>query len=962
MFKKIFKKDVALSEGNAQIILNRLSNMSEEEQIEKQDELYSLALSYDDPLVRRASTELISDFAKLSQLLTHNCDETTQTAALRIAQNIDFRSKVLDLPQLLEIPCVQLSLLQQAANIEQAKLVKLHSQIDIATLVPGCVSDEVRQWLVSQIADLGQLQELEKASRNNNKNVNRIAREQITKIKIFREQLADREQESERIRLATIAFLEKELPAIKHLDSQKVHLVYAILNQHRKHNLAVQTGNKSALDAQLFASADLTRLHLLQEKIAKTEKLLAQAALELDERLEQQRAEQDRLKQMQKESLDSEAAEPEKQSEPLTDKNPNGIEEHSVARTLLKEMQDQLLKNEEILKKLGNSKPEPQNYHNFWGAQAASAKLSNNLQALDKMQPAMADTDLLDQLKQSRFKLHEFVEHSKGVSTRLTNQLNRSLDKLDGLLLEGNMKSATGLHADCRTKSRLLPADPNNVLLSRFNDVDKKFNELKDWRAFAAQPKQIELCEAVEKLADNALDPETQADSLKRLRKKWQELGRANRALSLRFDAAASRAFVPCQAYFDEQSNIRKRNLEKRKTVLIQLGTYIAENDWNKASVADWKASEKILRAARSEWNSYIPIDRSKMRAVQKKFDAACEQIHKKLHEEWNKNLDQKQELVNRIRTLAEAETSLAEIIDEAKSLQKSWREVGVTPRVPDQRLWREFRKFSDKIFARREEETRQHKETLVKENAVLQAEYEALLASISQYETNLSEQNTVVPEIKPLVVLHRALTTKTSNAPASMTNKVRKLGIKLKDLEKSTFTKQRAVRLEILKALDTALIALESSIFTGIITKPEELEESLLKITTLFQTRLPEGEYARIAAGCKKRVCDLFALYSNDDTEERELYFIQAARDQTETVVRAELEAGLNSNASDQQLRMQMQVERLKSGLAKRQTETLNPERLALDWCSTQSCGKHRAVLSARYFAAMAALLLITS
>ena len=107
-------------------------------------------------------------------------------------------------------------------------------------------------------------------------------------------------------------------------------------------------------------------------------------------------------------------------------------------------MQDQQFKNEAALKNLDKSKPDPQKFNRLWLAQVASEKLSKNLLSLDKKQASTADSELLEQLVELEAKLQAFVEHGKGVREQLTIQLTRSLDKLEGLLADGNMKSATG--------------------------------------------------------------------------------------------------------------------------------------------------------------------------------------------------------------------------------------------------------------------------------------------------------------------------------------------------------------------------------------------------------------------------------------------------------------------------------------------------------------------------------------
>ena len=972
MFRKIFGKDAALGDGDAKTILGRLGRLSSEERIANSEELKSLADTHSDPAVRVASVDVLTDFDSLSMLLSHSCAETAQSAAARIARDVSFRENLARSPKLLEIPHVQYSMLKYATSVEQAKThsepIRQIDGLNLVELCLDCVSDDVRQWLTSQISDLEQLQALEKASRNRNKNTNRLAREHIARLRNARGQLNNREEECGRLHATILAIIENELKDPTSVELQKTHLTYARLNTISKGNLALKSGNHAALQLTTTGTdkSDLTRLTRLQDQIELTDNLLEQAAHMLDARI----TEQKRQEQIQKEQTQKESASSREEVQNIADNNfidrsvkSSKPQENGPAQNLQTNMQKQDSRNASARKQLETSSPGVDIYQNLWRALSTSLKLSKQAHSINrnlKKQSIDDNAEVLMQISQLSTNIDSFIEYGNEVKEAVTAQFTRSLKKLDDLLSDGNMTSAVGLHADCKNKSRMLPDHTSKSLLVQFNGIDKRYSELNDWRSFAATPKQVELCEAVEKLADNALEPlepEAQVEHLKMLRKRWQDLGRANRTLNKRFDDAASRAFAPCQAYFDELNRIRKDNLDKRNAVLGQLRTYVEKNDWASSDIPGWKLTEKILRTARSEWNSYVPIDRRKIRTAQKSFDQVCDQIHQKLNGEWKKNLDQKQAYLDRARELASAEGSLTEIIDDAKSLQVSWREVGITPRGPDQRLWREFRKLSNKIFARRDEEKKHIREQRIQLNTELLAEYKTLSSSVEQYEKELSDKGTTVPDIKPLHSAHRALMTKMSEVPGNMADNTGKLGEKLKQLEKLTSTRLLEHKLDTLKELDMQIIDLENNIISGTIDKLEDLHNIWQELAARFSTRLPEKQFLKLEDACKQRISSLFSHCTGTDSGTLQKLFDTSLLAQTETVVRAEIEAGMHSGKSDEQLRMQMQVERLKSGLANRQVQTLNPEHMALDWCGTHSCGLDRQALSSRYFLALTAL-----
>ena len=52
---------------------------------------------------------------------------------------------------------------------------------------------------------------------------------------------------------------------------------------------------------------------------------------------------------------------------------------------------------------------------------------------------------------------------------------------------------------------------------------------------------------------------------------------------------------------------------------------------------------------------------------------------------------------------LASSDAPIEERVDGAKTLQQRWRKIGITPRRPDQELWRKLRSACDSVFADRE-------------------------------------------------------------------------------------------------------------------------------------------------------------------------------------------------------------------------------------------------------------------
>ena len=229
-----------------------------------------------------------------------------------------------------------------------------------------------------------------------------------------------------------------------------------------------------------------------------------------------------------------------------------------------------------------------------------------------------------------------------------------------------------------------------------------QLRELSDWQGFATEPKQIALCEQMEYLAEQPMDPEAKAERIKELQNEWRDLGgSSDRSLWSRFKAASDKAYEPCKAYFSAKSGLKQANLEKRSAICQQLESFLDNADW---SSIDWKAAERIHQTARQEWKEAWPVEFRDNRAVQKRFDELLKRLEAPLDEERRKNEGLKQTIVDKAQALVEHEP-LQEAMNQAKALQGDWQAIGITRHREDRKLWQAFRKACDQIFARRDAE-----------------------------------------------------------------------------------------------------------------------------------------------------------------------------------------------------------------------------------------------------------------
>lgn len=302
-------------------------------------------------------------------------------------------------------------------------------------------------------------------------------------------------------------------------------------------------------------------------------------------------------------------------------------------------------------------------------------------------------------------------------------KLESTLEQLETTLAENQLKESRQQLKQAQALQRQLGGRLANRYRARLQRLTGQVRELGDWQGFATAPKQVALCEQMEYLAQQPMDPEAKATRIQELQQEWRDLGgSSDRELWQRFRAASETAFEPCKAYFEARSDLKKVHLQKRHSICEELARYLEATDW---SQVDWQATEQIEKTARKEWREAWPVEYRDNRAVQKQFDRLMNDLSSHLDEERHRNEARKQAIVDRARELTE-HSPLTEAMEEAKGLQQQWQAVGITRHREDRKLWKAFRAACDEIFARRDEQRqRREQETSESDQAA-----EAVLAT----------------------------------------------------------------------------------------------------------------------------------------------------------------------------------------------------------------------------------------
>ena len=351
---------------------------------------------------------------------------------------------------------------------------------------------------------------------------------------------------------------------------------------------------------------------------------------------------------------------------------------------------------------------------------------------------------VLQALAKQRKKAEPVEQPDLARQNSLSTDLDRLLTELDSALENKQLKPAKQLLKNAQQIAKKLDSRHQKPFAARMQLLQGQFNELSDWQGFATTPKQIALCEQMEHLAAQPIDPEAKAAHIKELQEEWKSLGgSSDRLLWARFKQASDAAYEPCKAYFAAKSDLKHANLATRQLICQQLQEFMAQADWPSI---DWKVAERIHQTARQEWKAAWPVEFRDNRPLQKQFDELLKQLDAKLNNERQRNEALKQAIVASAEELMTAEP-LANAMVQAKELQGHWQAIGITRHREDRKLWQAFRQACDAIFARREQENSLQKQAVVaadeQVNIILECADQVLSVS-----TNSDELNAIWTEL----------------------------------------------------------------------------------------------------------------------------------------------------------------------------------------------------------------------
>jgi hypothetical protein len=352
------------------------------------------------------------------------------------------------------------------------------------------------------------------------------------------------------------------------------------------------------------------------------------------------------------------------------------------------------------------------------------------------------DESLGRQIKENLRALSQRLEAQEKQKQANINEFTALAGELGKALQAGKTKHGANLANRGKKLLGMIPQSDRRLLqknksIKQFNEALKQLNELQSWRQWSNAPVKEQLCRQMQQLAQQVTDNQDNPDfdfpdaaqRVKEARAEWKKITaaepNASNDLWEAFDAACTQAYEPCQRYFEQQSEVRAQNLQRRESACVALEEYLEVLSHKPTDLIDWKALDNIVQVAQEEWRTLGVVERNDRAAINKRFRNVINALRKFHLDQKNRNKEEKEILIKRAEGIAkqleEEKISLRDAVESIKQVQADWKAVGIA--VSDGALWKQFRAGCDKVFQRREQETaavRQERQSAIDARAAI--------------------------------------------------------------------------------------------------------------------------------------------------------------------------------------------------------------------------------------------------
>ena len=269
------------------------------------------------------------------------------------------------------------------------------------------------------------------------------------------------------------------------------------------------------------------------------------------------------------------------------------------------------------------------------------------------------------------------------------------------------------------------------LYVEKFYDLLKLNNEFREYDFKKNLEIKTHLCEAAEKLADEA-DVVSAFHQLQKLHQEFRDTGPVAKELRdeiwARFKAASTTVNRRHQQHFEALKEVEQHNLDQ-KTVICEI---IEAIDYKElTNFASWESKTQEVIALQNKWKT-IGFAPQKMNVkIFERFRKACDEFFRKkgeffksLKEGMNENLEKKRALCEKAEALKDS-TDWKATVDELTKLQKEWKTIGPVAKKYSDAVWKRFISACDYFFEQKNKATSSQRsveqENLEKKKAIIE-------------------------------------------------------------------------------------------------------------------------------------------------------------------------------------------------------------------------------------------------
>ncbi len=250
------------------------------------------------------------------------------------------------------------------------------------------------------------------------------------------------------------------------------------------------------------------------------------------------------------------------------------------------------------------------------------------------------------------------------------------------------------------------------LYVEKFYDLLKLNNEFREYDFKKNLEIKTHLCEAAEKLADEA-DVVSAFHQLQKLHQEFRDTGPVAKELRdeiwARFKAASTTVNRRHQQHFEALKEVEQHNLDQ-KTVICEI---IEAIDYKElTNFASWESKTQEVIALQNKWKTFGFAPQKMNVKIFERFRKACDEFFRKkgeffksLKEGMNENLEKKRALCEKAEALKDS-TDWKATADELTKLQKEWKTIGPVAKKYSDAVWKRFISACDYFFEQKNKAT----------------------------------------------------------------------------------------------------------------------------------------------------------------------------------------------------------------------------------------------------------------